>query len=132
MAIGLAADLRAIGPVLPFALGLLVVAVLAKLVGSAVAAALAGMSTRESGLVGHRHDRPRRGRPGGGDGRAPGRRDRRGVYAAVVLISVATTVITPLGIAAWSRVQSVRRRGTASTRERDRRRPGPIARLELE
>ena len=130
VAIGLAADLRAIGPVLPFALGLLVVAVLAKLLGSAVAAALAGMSTRESGLVGI-------GMVARGEvalvAATVGLRAGAigpGVYAAVVLMSVATTVLTPLGIAAWSRVSA-----SASWHGLDGGRigvPVPIARLELE
>ena len=104
VAIGLAADLRAIGPVLPFALGLLAVAVLAKLAGSAAAASAAGMSARESGLVGI-------GMIARGEvalvaatvGLHAGA-IAAGVYSAVVLVSIATTIITPLGIAAWSRL----------------------------
>lgn len=114
VAIGLAADLRAIGPVLPFALGLLAVAVLAKLAGSAAAAAIGGMSARESGLVGigmiARGEVALVAATVGLRAGAIG----AGVYAAVVLVSVATTVITPLGIAAWSRVsQSVSWHGLA-------------------
>ncbi|MGZ8514413.1 MAG: cation:proton antiporter [Candidatus Limnocylindrales bacterium] len=130
VAIGLAADLRAIGPVLPFALGLLVVAVLAKLLGSAVAAAVAGMSARESGLVGigmiARGEVALVAATVGLRAGAIG----PGVYAAVVLVSVATTVLTPLGIAAWSRVSA-----SASWHGLDSRRigvPAPVARLELE
>jgi Kef-type K+ transport system membrane component KefB len=104
VAIGLAADLRTIGPVLPFALALLAVAVFAKLVGSAAGAGLAGMSARESGLVGI-------GMIARGEvalvaatvGLRAGAIDA-GVYSAVVLVSVATTILAPLGIAAWSRV----------------------------
>ena len=52
VAIGLAADLRTVGPVLPLAVALLVVAVVGKLIGSGAGAALAGMGVRESSLVG--------------------------------------------------------------------------------
>ena len=130
VAIGLAADLREIGPVLPFALGLLAVAVLAKLVGSAAAAALAGMSTRESGLVGigmiARGEVALVAATVGLRAGAIG----AGVYAAVVLVSVATTVLTPLGIAVWSRLS-----GSISWHGLDAGRIGvPLAaaRLELE
>ena len=130
VAIGLAADLRAIGPVLPFALGLLVVAVLAKLLGSAVAAAVAGMSARESGLVGigmiARGEVALVAATVGLRAGAIG----PGVYAAVVLVTVATTVLTPIGIAAWSRVSA-----SASWHGLDNRRigiPVPMARLERE
>jgi Kef-type K+ transport system membrane component KefB len=103
VAIGLAADLRTIGPVLPFALGLLAVAVFAKLAGSAVGARVSGMSARDSSLVGI-------GMIARGEvalvaatvGLRAGAIDS-GVYAAVVLVSVATTIITPIGIAAWGR-----------------------------
>ncbi|MEA2631056.1 MAG: hypothetical protein QOE66_1275 [Chloroflexota bacterium] len=103
VAIGLAADLRTIGPVLPFALGLLAVAVFAKLAGSAVGARVSGMSARDSSLVGI-------GMIARGEvalvaatvGLRAGAIDS-GVYAAVVLVSVATTIITPIGIAVWGR-----------------------------
>ena len=103
VAIGLAADLRTIGPVLPFAIGLLAVAVAGKLVGGATAAGVAGMSVHESTLVGI-------GMIARGEvalvaatvGLRAGAIDA-GVYSAVVLVSVATTIVTPLGIAAWSR-----------------------------
>ncbi len=104
VAIGLAADVRTIGPVLPLALAILVVAVLSKLLGSAVGAAMAGMSRRESSLVGI-------GMIARGEvalvaatvGLRAGAIDA-GVYAAVVLMSLATTVIAPIGIGAWSRL----------------------------
>jgi Kef-type K+ transport system membrane component KefB len=104
VAIGLAADLRAIGPVLPLAIGLLLVAIVAKLAGSAAAAAAAGMSLRESGLVGigmiARGEVALVAATVGLRAGAIG----PGVYAAVVLVSIATTIVTPLGIAAWSRL----------------------------
>lgn len=104
VAIGLAADLRTIGLVLPLVIALLAVAVFAKLAGSAAGAALAGMSARESSLVGI-------GMIARGEvalvaatvGLRAGAIDA-GVYSAVVLVSVATTILTPLGIAAWSRL----------------------------
>lgn len=130
VAIGLAADLRQIGPVLPFALGLLAVAVLAKLVGSAAAAGVAGMSARESGLVGigmiARGEVALVAATVGLRAGAIG----PGVYAAVVLVSVATTILTPLGIAAWSRFSE-----STSWHGLDARRlamPIPVTRLELE
>ena len=46
VAIGLAADMHAIGPVLPFAVALLVVAVVSKLVGSSLGAMLDGLDRR--------------------------------------------------------------------------------------
>ena len=52
VAIGLAADLRSVGPVLPVALALLGVAVLGKLIGSGIGARLGGLDGRSSMLVG--------------------------------------------------------------------------------
>jgi Kef-type K+ transport system membrane component KefB len=103
VSIGLAADLRTIGPVLPFALALLGVAVVGKLVGSAVGAAMSGLDRREASLVGI-------GMIARGEvalvaatvGLHSGAIDP-GVYAAVVLVSVATTVIAPIGISLWCR-----------------------------
>jgi Kef-type K+ transport system membrane component KefB len=103
VAIGLAADLRTVGPVFPLAVALLVVAVLGKLVGSGVGAAVAGMGARESSLVGI--GMIARGevalvaatvglRSGAIDG---------SIYAVIVLVSVGTTIIAPIGIAAWCR-----------------------------
>ena len=92
VAIGLAADMHAIGPVLPFAVALLAVAVIAKLVGSGLGAALDGLDRREATLVGV-------GMIARGEvalvaatvGLRSGAIDP-GIYAAVVLVSVATTV----------------------------------------
>ncbi|HZC33039.1 MAG TPA: cation:proton antiporter, partial [Candidatus Bathyarchaeia archaeon] len=101
--IGLAADLRTIPPVLPFALALLAVACLGKLVGSGIGARLGGLDGSESVLVGI-------GMIGRGEvalvaatlGLQSGAIDA-GVYAAVVLLALATTLIAPLGIALWQR-----------------------------
>lgn len=101
--IGLAADLRTIPPILPFALALLAVACIGKLVGSGFGARLGGLSGSESTLVGI-------GMIGRGEvalvaatlGLHSGAIDS-GVYAAAVLIAVATTLIAPIGIVLWQR-----------------------------
>jgi len=103
VAIGLAADLRAVPPVLPLALALLGVAVLGKVVGSGIGARLGGLSGADAGLVGW-------GMVGRGEvalvaatvGLEGGAIDT-GVYAAVVLLAVVTTVIAPIGVTLWSR-----------------------------
>jgi Kef-type K+ transport system membrane component KefB len=85
------------------ALALLGVAVLGKVLGSGLGARLGGLSTADSGLVGL-------GMVGRGEvalvaatvGLHAGAIDQ-GVYAAVVLLAVATTVIAPIGVTAWSR-----------------------------
>ncbi|MEA2608566.1 MAG: hypothetical protein QOJ75_809 [Chloroflexota bacterium] len=128
VAIGLAADLRSIGPVLPLTVGLLAVAVIGKLVGGAAGAGLGGMSARESSLVGI-------GMIARGEvalvaatvGLRAGAIDA-GVYSSVVIVSVATTILTPLGIAAWSRFNdSTGWRGLEASSP-----PLALARLELE
>jgi Kef-type K+ transport system membrane component KefB len=89
--------------VLPFALAQLGVAILGKLVGSGIGARLGGLDGSESVLVGI-------GMIGRGEvalvaatlGLRSGAIDA-GVYAAVVLIALATTLIAPLGIALWQR-----------------------------
>jgi Kef-type K+ transport system membrane component KefB len=101
--IGLAADLRTIPPVLPFAVALLVVACLGKLVGSGIGARLGGLDGSESVLVGI-------GMIGRGEvalvaatlGLQSGAIDA-GIYAAVVLLALITTLTAPLGIALWQR-----------------------------
>jgi Na+:H+ antiporter len=103
VAIGLAADLRTVGPVFPLAVALLVVAVLGKLIGSGVGAAIGGMGARESSLVGI-------GMIARGEvalvaatvGLRSGAIDDS-IYAVIVLVSVGTTIIAPVGIAAWCR-----------------------------
>jgi Kef-type K+ transport system membrane component KefB len=103
VAIGLAADLRAVPPVLPLALALLAVAVIGKVIGSGLGARLGGLSGSDAGLVGW-------GMVGRGEvalvaatvGLQAGAIDD-GVYAAVVLLAVVTTVIAPVGVTLWSR-----------------------------
>jgi len=103
VAIGLAADLRTVGAVLPVALALLVVAVLGKLVGSGIGARLGGLDGRSSMLVGTgmiaRGEVALVAASLGLQSGAIG----AGLYAAVVLIALATTVITPIGLATWAR-----------------------------
>ncbi len=101
--IGLAADLRTVPPVLPFALALLAVACVGKLVGSGIGARLGRLDGRDSVLVGI-------GMIGRGEvalvaatlGLRSGAIDA-GVYSAVVLLALATTIIAPLGIVLWQR-----------------------------
>lgn len=102
-AIGLAADLHAVPPVLPLALSLLGVAVIGKIVGSGIGARLGGLSGADAGLVGL-------GMVGRGEvalvaatvGLHAGAIDQ-GVYAAIVLLAVVTTVMAPIGITLWTR-----------------------------
>ena len=97
--IGLAADLRTVPPVLPFALALLAVACVGKLVGSGTGLPAGWLDGRDSVLVGI-------GMIGRGEvalvaatlGLRSGAIDA-GVYSAVVLLALATTIIAPLGIA---------------------------------
>jgi Na+:H+ antiporter len=101
--IGLAADLREVPPVLPFALALLGVAVLGKVVGSGLGSRLGGLGWDDSGFVGL-------GMVGRGEvalvaasvGLASGAIDG-GVYAAIVLLALVTTVIAPVGLTLWTR-----------------------------
>jgi Kef-type K+ transport system membrane component KefB len=101
--IGLAADLRAVPPVLPLALALLAVAIIGKLVGSGVGARLGGLSAADSGLVGM-------GMVSRGEvalvaatlGLQAGA-IQSDVYAAVVLLALVTTVIAPIGVSMWVR-----------------------------
>jgi Kef-type K+ transport system membrane component KefB len=102
VAIGLAADLRTVGPVLPLALALLVVAVVGKLIGSGFGARLGGLDGRSSVLVGTgmiaRGEVALVAASLGLQSGAIG----PGLYAAVVLIALATTVITPIGLTLWA------------------------------
>jgi Kef-type K+ transport system membrane component KefB len=105
VSIGLVADLRTIGPILPFALGLLAVAIVAKLVGSAIGAALDGFGPREASLVGI-------GMIARGEvalvAASVGLRSGAigaDVYAAAVMVSLVTTIVAPIGISMWCRLQ---------------------------
>jgi Kef-type K+ transport system membrane component KefB len=101
--IGLAADLHEVPPVLPFALVLLGVAVMGKVVGCGLGARLGGLDGNDAGLVGM-------GMVGRGEvalvaatvGLNGGAIDQS-VYAAVVLLALATTVLAPILVVAWAR-----------------------------
>lgn len=105
--IGLSADLRIVGPVLPFALALLGVAVFGKIIGSGLGALVGGMQRGAAGLVGI-------GMVARGEvalvaaslGLKSGAIDGR-LYAAVILVALATTVITPVGLGLWARRPSI-------------------------
>jgi len=101
--IGLAADLHAVPPVLPFALVLLGVAVMGKVVGCGLGARLGGLDGSDAGLVGM-------GMVGRGEVALVaatvglnGGAINASVYAAVVLLALATTVLAPLLVTAWTR-----------------------------
>ena len=101
--IGLAADLHEVPPVLPFALVLLAVAVMGKVVGCGLGARLGGLDGKDAGLVGM-------GMVGRGEvalvaatvGLHAGAINGS-VYAAVVLLAVATTVLAPVLVTLWTR-----------------------------
>jgi Kef-type K+ transport system membrane component KefB len=105
--IGLAADLRTVGPVLPFALALLAVAVLGKVIGSGLGAWMGGLQRGAAGLVGI-------GMVARGEvalvaaslGLKSGAIDSR-LFSATILVALASTVIAPVGIALWARRPSV-------------------------
>ena len=107
VAIGLSADLRTVPAVAPVALGLLVVAVLGKLIGGGVGARLGGLDSHASLGVGI-------GMIARGEvalvaatlGRASGAIDD-GLYAACILVALGTTVITPIFLSVWARRPSL-------------------------
>jgi Kef-type K+ transport system membrane component KefB len=98
VAIGLAANLHDVPPVLPLALALLAVAIIGKLIGCSLGARIGGLDDEDSVLVGV-------GMIGRGEvalvaatvGLQSGAIDS-GVYAAVVLVALVTTVLAPIGI----------------------------------
>lgn len=103
VAIGLAADLRTVPPVLPVAMALLVVALVGKLVGSGVGAALGGLDGSASALVGvGMIARGEVALVAAAIGLQAGA-ITPGLYAAVVLVAISTTVLAPIGITAWAR-----------------------------
>ena len=116
VAIGLSVDLRTVGPVLPLAVALLVVAVLGKLIGSGLGARLGGLDGRSSVLVGT-------GMIARGEvalvaaslGLQSGAISPS-IYAAAVMVALATTVITPIGIALWVRWTTNRPEAARSSR----------------
>ena len=101
--IGLAADLHDVPPVLPFALVLLGVAVMGKVVGCGLGARLGGLDGNDAGLVGM-------GMVSRGEvalvaatvGLNSGAINAS-VYAAVVLLALGTTVLAPILVTAWVR-----------------------------
>lgn len=102
VAIGLSADVRTVATVAPAALALLAVAVAGKLVGSGLGARLGGLDRSDSVGVGI-------GMVARGEvalvaatiGRSVGAIDA-GLYSALVLVALATTVLTPTGLALWA------------------------------
>lgn len=108
VAIGVTADLRAAGPVLPFVLALVALAVVTKVAGSAIGARLGGLDGAESGLVGI-------GMVARGEvalvaaalGRQVGAIDDR-LYASVIVMTLVTTIAAPIGMAAWCRLMARR------------------------
>ncbi len=105
--IGLSADLRTVGPVLPFALALFGVAVLGKVIGSGLGAMIGGLQRGAAGLVGI-------GMVARGEvalvaaslGLKSGAIDDR-LFSAVILVALATTVIAPVGLGLWGRRPSI-------------------------
>jgi Kef-type K+ transport system membrane component KefB len=115
VAIGLAADLHSIPPVLPLALALLAVAIVGKVIGCGVGALAGGLRPGDSGLVGI-------GMIGRGEvalvaatlGLQAGVIDQ-GAYAAIVLIAVTTTILAPIGVSLWTRGIHMPRLGTTTS-----------------
>ena len=105
--VGLSADLRTVGPVLPFALALLVVAILGKVVGSGLGALIGGLQGGAAGLVGI-------GMVARGEvalvaatlGLKSGAIDAR-LFSAVILMALASTVFTPVALSLWTRRPSI-------------------------
>jgi Kef-type K+ transport system membrane component KefB len=105
--VGLSADLRIVGPVLPFAVGLLIVAVIGKIVGSGLGAMLGGLQKGAAGLVGI-------GMVARGEvalvaatlGLKSGAIDNR-VYSAAILVALASTMITPVALNLWAKRPSI-------------------------
>ena len=103
VAIGLSVDLRTLPAVLPVGLGLLAVALVGKLMGSGLGARIGQLNRHESMGVGI-------GMIARGEvaliaaaiGRASGAIDP-GLHAALVMVALATTVLAPIGLAAWAR-----------------------------
>lgn len=105
VAIGLSADIRTLAPVAGLAVVLLAVATLGKLLGSGIGAAVGGLDRSGSATVGI-------GMIARGEvaliaasvGAAAGAIDA-GMFAALVLVALATTIITPVGLAWYARVR---------------------------
>jgi Kef-type K+ transport system membrane component KefB len=105
--VGLSADIRTVGPVLALTAGLLVVAVFGKVVGSGLGALAGGLQRGAAGLVGI-------GMVARGEvalvaatlGLKNGAIDGR-VFSALVIVALATTVITPIALSLWARRPSI-------------------------
>jgi Kef-type K+ transport system membrane component KefB len=103
VAIGLSVDLRALSAAIPALIGLTTIAVAGKLVGCGLGARLGGLSGWQSIGVGV-------GMVARGEvaliaatiGRASGAIDP-GLHAALVIMALATTVLSPIGLAIWAR-----------------------------
>ncbi len=126
VAIGFQADLHSLMPALPLAVGLIVLGVVGKIMGSGLGAALGGLDGQASLLVGI-------GMIARGEVALVAASVAReagvigpGLYAASVLLALATTLITPIGIAGWARLAERRARTTPTVLQPDR---GPRAAL---
>ncbi|HEX7492245.1 MAG TPA: cation:proton antiporter [Candidatus Limnocylindrales bacterium] len=105
--IGLSADLRTVGPVLPFALALLGVAIFGKIIGSGLGALAGGLQKGAAGLVGI-------GMVARGEvalvaaslGLKSGAINSS-LYAAVILVALGTTIVTPIGLNLWAKRPSI-------------------------
>ena len=108
VSIGVTADLRAGAAAAPFLLALIVVAVLTKVVGASLGARVGGLNGAEAGLVGV-------GMTARGEvalvaatlGQQAGIVDAS-LYSAVVVMSLVTTIVAPIGMAAWCRLMAHR------------------------
>lgn len=108
VAIGLSADMRSIGPAASLGVALLVVAILGKLVGSGLGARAGGLPSGEALTVGiGMIARGEVALVAATTGLAAGAIDGP-VYSALVLVALATTVVTPVLLSAVSRRPAVR------------------------
>jgi Kef-type K+ transport system membrane component KefB len=102
VAIGLTADVRALGPALPLGLALLGAAIVGKLLGSGWGARIGGLPGRDATTVGiGMIARGEVALVAAATGVAAGAIDT-GVYSALVLVALATTIVTPVLLAAWA------------------------------
>ncbi len=108
VAIGATADLRAGLTLAPFVVALIAVAIVTKVVGSGLGARIGGLDLPGSGLVGL-------GMIARGEvalvaaelGRQVGAIDA-GLYAAVVVMALVTTLVAPIGMSAWCHLMARR------------------------
>jgi Kef-type K+ transport system membrane component KefB len=103
VAIGLSADMRSIGPAVVLGLVLMVVAVLGKLIGSGLGARAGGLPGQDSLVVGiGMIARGEVALVAAATGLAAGAIEEP-VYAALVLVALATTIVTPVFLVAAER-----------------------------